>query len=112
MKLVAGPTVPQLARALKLEPRTLLRRLLAMHGRDRQAEGATFVPWLYRIGGEGWWRVNVSRLRNAHPELVEAPSNEELDTRLRRVEKSVEVLDSGHQALVQRVRKIGQNASG
>jgi hypothetical protein len=103
--LIDGPTIPQLARKLNVPRNTMWRRLVTLHARDRAASLCEFIPWMYRHMG-GPWRVNLSRLRRAHPEMFEIASNEELDGRLKRVERQVEVLDSGHRALVVRVRSM------
>lgn len=99
------PTIPQFARSRGVPRATMFRRLMAMHALDRQAGGADWVPWLFRYEG-GPWRVNESRLRRAHPEQFDVPSNEELDRRVSRLEGQMEAVDAGHRALVGRVRKV------
>lgn len=69
-------TVPGLARAIRVPRRTLFRRLMAMHGRDRR-DRPEFADWLFRYD-VGPWRVNVERLRQAHPELFDVPPPEEM----------------------------------
>lgn len=107
MKLVDSPTIPQLARALPrpVPRRTMFRRLLALHGADRARAGAEWVPWLFRYEG-GPWRVNVSRLRRAHPELFDVATNEELDRRLARAEVQIERVDTKVGVLLGRVRRL------
>lgn len=105
MQLIDGPTIPMLARKLRVNVRTMFRRLIKLHGVDRANGGEDFVPWLYRYEG-GTWRVNLPRLRRSHPELFSVASNEELDTRLKRVEMQVEALDTSHRGLVRRVNKM------
>lgn len=103
--MIEHPTIPQLARSLPrpVPRRTMFRRLLALHAGDRHGSTPDWVPWLFRYEG-GPWRVNVSRLRRAHPELFEVSSPEELERRIGRVERQIEVLDAGHRALVTRVK--------
>lgn len=116
MQIVDGPTIPQLARRIRVvQPdgtvtlgiprRTLFRRLMAMHGRDRAEKGDKFIPWLYKYA-QGPWRVNLSRLRREHPEMAGVATNEELDRRVTRVERQIEILDEGHRSVVRRVREI------
>jgi hypothetical protein len=103
--VIEGPTIPQFARANGIPRRTMFRRLLALHARDRADKGDKFVPWLYRFEG-GPWRVNVSRLRLAHGEMFDAPSGEELEARVDRLSERVETLDASQRGLVRRVRQL------
>lgn len=86
-------TIPALARKMSAETgkpvsrRTLFYRLMKLHAdRSDSPEGP---GWLFRYAG-GPWRVNLQRLKAAHPEMFDGPTNRELDTRLRVVEQKVE----------------------
>jgi hypothetical protein len=116
MNIVDSPTIPQLARRIRVpQPdgtvklgiprRTLFRRLMAMHGRDRAEKGPKFIPWLYKYA-QGPWRVNISRLRREHPEMAGVATNEELDRRVTRMERQIEVVDESQRALVKTVREF------
>jgi hypothetical protein len=102
------PTIPQFAAERGVHKRTMFRRLLVMHARDRAAAlaaGIVFVPYIFRYL-DGPWRVNRSRLRAAHAEWFDVPTNEELDGKMQRLERRVEILDAGHRALIGRVRSL------
>lgn len=83
----------------------MFSRLMSMHGRDRKEKGETFVPWLYRYA-QGPWRVNLSRLRREHPEMLDVAPPEDVERRLRRVEGQLETLDDSQRKLVRVVREI------
>jgi hypothetical protein len=106
--LIDGPTIPQLARKIGVPRRTMFRRLMAVHAKDRREKaerGEPFIPWLYKYA-EGPWRVNLPRLRREHPEMAGVASNAELEERLRRLEDQLELLDGSQRTLVKRVRDL------
>lgn len=91
-----APTIPAFARQHKTPRRTMFRRLMTMHGKDRDqaaAMGQPFVPWLFRYAHDGRWRINLTRLRASHPEIFSAPSPRELEDRINKLESRVDRLE-------------------
>lgn len=76
-QLASLATIPGLARTIGVPRRTLYRKLIVLHGRDRAAAEPGWVEWLFRYHA-GPWRVNVERLRLAHPELFGCPPPDEM----------------------------------
>jgi hypothetical protein len=103
-----GITIRRLAARMGKPYRTVFRKLHAAHAADRAKAKPGWVPWMWRHDGARYWRVNESRLRAEHAELLSVPTNEELDGRVTRLERQVEVLDTSHRALVRRVVGAGQ----
>ena len=77
-----GLTIPELARRAGKHRSVMLRHLMALREKDL-ARGS--VTWIYRSGPRTW-RVNLSRLRRAHPEMHDCEDAEALDARLTRLE--------------------------
>lgn len=91
-------TLPQLAHMLGLHRSTVWRWLVRLRQTNRVSGRR---EWLVRLSkGERGMRINLQKLRRAHPELFDEPSPEELTNRLERVEGEVEQL------------KVRQNAHG
>ena len=71
-------TIPELARRVGCDRKTVWRDLMRLHGADK-ARGVDHGLWMYR-DQLGPWRVNLERLRAEHPERFGVPTREELQT--------------------------------
>jgi len=83
-------TIPALAHESGVSYWTMLRRLMVLHGRDRQ-RGESHCLWLFRAPG-GTWRVNRRRLYAEHPELFGAPAPEDLQDQVHELRESFRML--------------------
>ncbi len=94
-EVVEGVSIRELAEKHRVPRRTMFYRLKAMHREDQEAAedcGLMFAPWLFRYA-HGKWRVNVTRLLAAHPEIFSASVSPGFDEALRKLERRVARLE-------------------
>lgn len=104
MKLPPSPelarpiTIGALARERNIQRSTLFRRLMRWYAEDKK-RGPEHTLWLYRPRRGCAWSINRSRLYAEHPEFWDAPTPEELESRIERVEEHVRELRRQQNAL-------------
>jgi hypothetical protein len=105
-------TVPELARMAGVHRDTMHRRVVAMCRRDAEF-GST--GWMTRTAG-GQIRINLSMLRNAHPEMftqdyVGRNEYEDLLDRVRKLEASQEADREDIVVVAEAVRALRRSSS-
>lgn len=109
-ELVRQTSIPTLAKQAEVNERTLRRHLLSARARDL-LDPSRDSSWMWQTSRGKAWRVNVHRLRAAHPELFGLPPPEELDARVEDLQMQVRELRKKINALYAAFREHRQEHS-